>query len=108
MFTVCQRGGCSPHGALDKPLDFDQFLLISRAAVSLGIKKIRVTGGGEPLVRKGIVGFLRELAGLPGLERLVLTTNGLNLAEMAQDLKDAGVQSLNISLDSLEQSGFAT
>ncbi len=103
--VYCVPEGGVPHGALDKPLDFDQFLLISRAAVSLGIKKIRVTGG-EPLVRKGIVGFLRELAGLPGLERLVLTTNGLNLAEMAQDLKDAGVQSLNISLDSLEAERF--
>ncbi len=62
--------------------------------------------GGEPLVRKGIIDFLKELSGLPGLERLVLTTNGLNLAGMAQKLKDAGVQSLNISLDSLEAERF--
>lgn len=93
------------HKLLDKALEFDQFLLIARAAVSLGIEKIRVTGG-EPLIRPGIVDFLRSLTGLPGLERLVLTTNGLNLATMARQLKDAGVQRLNISLDSLQPEGF--
>jgi cyclic pyranopterin phosphate synthase len=70
------------------------------------MEKIRVTGG-EPLVRKGIVRFLEKLSGLPGLKRLVLTTNGVLLKEMAGELKDAGVESLNISLDSLRPNTYA-
>lgn len=86
-------------------LSYEQFLLIARAAVSLGIEKIRVTGG-EPLVRHGIVTFLEQLAKTDGLKQLVLTTNGVKLAGMAQALKDAGVQRLNISLDSLQPALF--
>ncbi len=86
-------------------LSYEQFLLIAEAAVSLGIEKIRVTGG-EPLVRAGIVDFLSELAKTSGLKQLVLTTNGVLLKSMAQALKDAGVQRLNISLDSLRPDMF--
>ena len=86
-----------PHGGI---LRYEELLLVARTAVSLGIEKIRVTGG-EPLVRKGILGFLSRLAGIPGLRQLVLTTNGLLLEEMAEPLKNAGVQRLNISIDSL-------
>ena len=86
-------------------LSYEQFLLIARAAVALGIEKIRVTGG-EPLVRRGILNFLAELTEIPGLKQLVLTTNGVLLPEMAQGLKDAGVQRLNISLDSLQPQMF--
>ena len=87
-------------------LSYEQLLSLTQAAVSLGIKKVRVTGG-EPLVRKGIVEFLGRLAQLPGLEQLVLTTNGLQLPELAGSLKQAGVQRLNISLDSLRPEIFA-
>ena len=101
---------CMPAAGIDKLghaeiLSYEQFLLIAKAAVSLGIEKIRVTGG-EPLVRTGIVPFLEQLANIPGLEQLVLTTNGVRLPEMAQALKDAGVQRLNISLDSLQPAMF--
>jgi cyclic pyranopterin phosphate synthase len=75
--------------------------------VTLGIEKIRVTGG-EPLIRKGIPGFLSRLSGIPGLRQLVLTTNGLLLEEMAEELRSAGVQRLNISLDSLQPEAFAS
>ncbi|MCM2358099.1 MAG: GTP 3',8-cyclase MoaA [Geobacteraceae bacterium] len=92
-----------PHGAI---LSYEELFLIARTAVSLGIEKIRVTGG-EPLVRKGIVPFLARLAKLPGLRHLALTTNGLLLEEMAQGLRAAGVQRLNISLDSLQPDTFA-
>ncbi len=88
-----------------KILSYEEFLLIAKAAVSLGIEKIRVTGG-EPLVRSGILSFLQQLAQISGLKQLVLTTNGVLLAEMAQALKDAGVQRLNISLDSLQADMF--
>lgn len=86
-------------------LSYDELYRISREAVKLGIEKIRVTGG-EPLIREGICGFLARLAGIPGLKQLVLTTNGLRLEEMAEELRSAGVQRLNISLDSLQPEVF--
>jgi cyclic pyranopterin phosphate synthase len=86
-------------------LSYEELYRIARSAVALGIEKIRVTGG-EPLVRKGIVEFLARLAGIPGLRQLVLTTNGLLLGKMADDLRAAGVQRLNISLDSLRPDVF--
>jgi cyclic pyranopterin phosphate synthase len=86
-------------------LRYEELFLVARTAVSLGIEKIRLTGG-EPLVRKGILGFLSRLAGIPGLRQLVLTTNGLLLEEMAEPLKSAGVQRLNISIDSLVPENF--
>lgn len=91
------------HGAV---LSYEELLLISQTAVELGIEKIRITGG-EPLVRHGIVGFLGMLAAIPGLKHLALTTNGLQLAEMATDLYKAGVQRLNVSLDSLQPQTFS-
>jgi cyclic pyranopterin phosphate synthase len=87
-------------------LTYEEFLRVAEAAVSLGIEKIRVTGG-EPLVRKGIVPFLSRLAQLPGLKYLALTTNGLLLADKAAELKEAGIQALNISIDSLQPATYA-
>jgi GTP 3',8-cyclase len=86
-------------------LSYEELLLIAETAVSLGIEKIRVTGG-EPLVRVRIVDFLARLAAIPGLRHLALTTNGLLLEEMAADLFRAGVQRLNVSLDSLNAETF--
>lgn len=86
-------------------LSYEELFLLAEAAVSLGVKKVRVTGG-EPLVRKGVVDFLRRLSGLAGLKELVLTTNGMQLAELAEPLRQAGVQRLNISLDSLRPEVF--
>ena len=87
-------------------LSYDELFRIAESAVALGIEKIRVTGG-EPLVRKGITGFLARLANISGLKQLVMTTNGLYLVNMAEDLRSAGVQRLNISLDSLQPEIFA-
>jgi len=91
------------HGDL---LSYEELYRVAQSFVSLGISKIRVTGG-EPLVRKGVVGFLERLASLPGLKELVLTTNGLMLGELAWALRGAGVARLNISLDSLRPDTFA-
>jgi cyclic pyranopterin phosphate synthase len=101
---------CMPAEGMNKLpradiLSYDELFRIAHAAVALGIEKIRLTGG-EPLVRKGITGFLARLADIHGLRQLVLTTNGLRLEEMAEDLHAAGVQRLNISLDSLQPEVF--
>jgi cyclic pyranopterin phosphate synthase len=87
-------------------LSYEELLQVAEAAVAIGVEKIRVTGG-EPLVRKGIIHFLERLACIPGLQRLVLTTNGTLLPEMAAELRCAGVDGLNISLDSLCPNTFA-
>jgi len=102
---------CRPAGGEEAPtageiLSDDELLLLARTAVGLGIEKIRVTGG-EPLVREGIVELLSRLAVIPGLKKLVLTTNGLHLKESAWALRRAGVESLNISLDTLRPDRFA-
>lgn len=90
----------------DAILSYEELHLIAETAVNMGIEKIRITGG-EPLVRAGIVEFLARLAKLDGLRHLALTTNGLLLPKMAADLFKAGVQRLNISLDSLNEDTFA-
>ncbi len=101
---------CMPQEGIDKVthreiLSYEELLVLSRAVVPLGIEKIRITGG-EPLVRSGILGFLKDLVAIPQLRQLVLTTNGALLAPMAADLRKAGVQRLNISLDSLQEDKF--
>jgi len=87
-------------------LRYEEFLRIVTAATELGIRKIRVTGG-EPLVRKGVIGFLAQLATLPDIDEVALTTNGMLLAGQAQALKDSGVGCLNVSLDSLNGKTYA-
>jgi GTP 3',8-cyclase len=87
-------------------LSFEELLLLSKVAVSLGVEKIRVTGG-EPLLRSGILDFLAELKSLRGLDYLAVTTNGHNLLDTASELKKIGVTSLNVSVDSLDSATFA-
>jgi cyclic pyranopterin phosphate synthase len=88
-------------------VSYEDLYRIARESVALGIEKIRITGG-EPLVRKGIIGFLERVSAIGGLKELVLTTNGMLLREMAAPLRRAGVQRLNVSLDSLKPATFAT
>ena len=82
-------------------LRYEELLQVARVAASLGIEKIRVTGG-EPLVRKGVIGFLEQLNRLPGVKEVALTTNGILLPSMATQVKAAGVNRINMSLDSLQ------
>lgn len=86
-------------------LSLEELLAVARAFVALGVRKIRLTGG-EPLVRPNLIWLLRRLGALPGLEELVITTNGSQLAARARELRAAGVQRLNISLDSLRPQRF--
>ena len=91
-----------PHSAI---LTFEEIERFVRVAAGLGVSKLRITGG-EPLVRRGILGLIEMLAGVPGITDLAMTTNGVLLAEYAQGLKAAGVQRLNISLDTLNREKF--
>jgi len=83
-------------------LNDDELLAVVRMAVSLGFKKFRVTGG-EPLVRPGVVDFIRRLIAMPGVESVQLTTNGTRLPQLARLLFDAGLRRINISLDALNE-----
>lgn len=86
-------------------LSIEELINIGKIAVECGINKIRLTGG-EPLVRKGVLQLCEGLKAINGLEELVLTTNGSRLSEMAKELKAAGVDRINISLDTLNEEKF--
>lgn len=81
----------------------DEILAIARTFVSLGVNKIRLTGG-EPLVRKDVAGIIKKLSALP--VKLTITTNGTRLHEFADLLEECGIHSLNISLDTLDRDKF--
>jgi len=84
----------------------EELARIARVAVGCGVKKLRVTGG-EPLLRKNLPNLIREFAKLPGLEDLALTTNGTELPRLAGALRAAGLERVNVSLDSLDPATFA-
>jgi cyclic pyranopterin phosphate synthase len=86
-------------------LTYEEILRIVRVFAAEGISKVRLTGG-EPLVRKGIVGFISRLSEIEEIKDLSLTTNGVLLKEFSQDLKLAGLKRINISLDSLKKERF--
>lgn len=86
-------------------LTFEEIYRIAAIGTRLGINKIRLTGG-EPLVRKGIIEFIERLCELGTLKDLALTTNGTLLADMGQQLKQAGLQRVNISLDTLDKNKY--
>ncbi len=84
----------------------DEMIAAVEAAASLGITKLRITGG-EPLVKKNILSICRRAAAVEGIREVALTTNGLRLTQMASALREAGVKRLNISLDSLDPEKYA-
>ncbi|QFY41490.1 GTP 3',8-cyclase MoaA [Candidatus Methylospira mobilis] len=86
-------------------LTLEEMLWIAQAFVELGVSKIRITGG-EPLIRRGALPFMRQVGLLPGLNELVMTTNGSQLSESAVELRAAGVKRINISLDTLDPRRF--
>ena len=86
-------------------LDFDEIERIARVFVSLGVKKLRLTGG-EPLLRRDLPGLVAELAAIEGVEDLALTTNGALLPKLAQPLRDAGLQRITLSMDSVDPAIF--
>lgn len=86
-------------------LRYEELLTICRSAVSVGITKFKVTGG-EPLVRKGAVEFMAALKALPGVQSVTMTTNGFALMPALPQLRDMGLDGINISLDTLEREQF--
>ncbi|MBI5561928.1 MAG: GTP 3',8-cyclase MoaA [Deltaproteobacteria bacterium] len=101
---------CMPPQGIDLAeskniLRYEEILRTARIACANGVTKIRITGG-EPLVRRGIVDFLKSLSATPGLVDLSLTTNGVLLKEYAAALKSAGLRRVNVSLDSLNAERF--
>ena len=105
--VYCRTGN---EGALYGDLPFADYLRMARIFAALGIKKIRVTGG-EPLLRNGVIAFVRELAKLRSGDSealdLAMTTNGDLLAEMARPLKDAGLNRITVSMDAVDPERFA-
>lgn len=100
---------CMPEGVQDvglkNILTFEEIWEIVRTGVSLGITHIRITGG-EPLVRKGCVDLIRGIREIPWVETITMTTNGVLLGNYGKQLKKAGVDGVNISLDTLDPEEF--
>jgi GTP 3',8-cyclase len=86
----------------DELLSYEEITQIVRTMAGMGLKRVRLTGG-EPLVRKGIPDLIRLLSAVDGIEDISLTTNAVLLAPMADELRDAGLNRVNISLDSLQE-----
>ena len=105
--VYCRTGN---EGALYAELPFADYLRLARIFTELGIRKVRITGG-EPLLRKGVVEFVRELGKLRTHDGepldLAITTNGHLLAGLAQPLKDAGLNRVTVSMDAVEPEAFA-
>ena len=87
-------------------LSYDEITGFTRVAVNKGINKVKITGG-EPLVRKGIVTLVSMLAEIKGIEDFSMTTNGILLRQFARDLRSAGLQRVNISLDTVDRENFS-
>ena len=90
---------------MEEILSFEEILEIIHQAASLGIRKIKITGG-EPLVRKNCTGLIAKIRETEGIEKVTLTTNGILLPEYIEDLKAAGIDGINISLDTLRKDRF--
>jgi cyclic pyranopterin phosphate synthase len=105
--VYCRTG---TNGAAYSELPFEDYLRMARVLVGLGITKVRLTGG-EPLLRKGVVDFVRDLANLRTVSgdkpEIALTTNGHLLAELTQPLKDAGLDRVTVSMDAVDPERFA-
>ncbi|NRF95225.1 GTP 3',8-cyclase MoaA [Paenibacillus frigoriresistens] len=91
----------------DKILSFDEIERLARIFVSLGVKKLRITGG-EPLLRKDLPSLIRRLNQIDGVEDIALTTNGSLLKKFAVDLFNSGLSRVTVSLDSLDEERFAS
>ena len=90
---------------MENLLTYEEIVQVTEAAAALGIRHIRLTGG-EPLVRRGCVDLVEKIKNVSGIETVGMTTNGVLLAEYAKALKEAGLDSVNVSLDTLDETEF--
>lgn len=103
--TYCMPAqGVAPL-AREDILSYEEILRLVRLLAELGIKKVRLTGG-EPLVRKNLASLVAEIKDIQGIEKVVLTTNGMLLSEQLPELVSAGLDGVNISLDALDEKVF--
>ena len=103
-YCMPEEGVCKKRH--EEMLTEDEMVAVIRVAASLGIQKIRITGG-EPLVKKNILSLCRRIAAVPGIEEVCLTTNGTLLPGLAGPLRAAGVERINLSLDTLDPERYA-
>lgn len=101
---------CMPEAGVEQLshlqiMRFEEMLRLCRILSGMGVKKFKVSGG-EPLVRRGVCDFIADLKRLPGVEQVTLTTNGILLRENLEQLKKAGIDGINISLDTLNEFTF--
>ena len=100
---------CMPEDITFRPaatlLQDDEILTLVKVAASLGVDKVRLTGG-EPTIRRGVVELVRAISAIPGIQRIAMTTNGIRLGELAGPLADAGLCQVNVSIDSLQPDRF--
>jgi len=103
IYCMPEEGVCAMSH--DDILRIEEIETVARVATRIGIKSVRLTGG-EPLVRKGVVDLVHSLHEMPGIENISMTTNGVLLPKMADELKRAGLSRVNISLDTLDPEQF--
>lgn len=101
---------CMPEDGIEfvrrqELLTYEEMLRVVKLLVNLGVEKVRITGG-EPFVRKGLMDFLEDLSKIPSLKGLHLTTNGTMTAKLIPKLKEIGVNSVNLSLDTMDETRF--
>ena len=104
--VYCMPAEGVPKMSHDQVLTYEEMIEIVRACAAEGVHRVRITGG-EPLVRKGLCGFIASLGGIPEIDDISLTTNGILLPGFAADLRNAGIRRINISLDSLKAERYA-
>ena len=100
--TLEDRMEFQPRAAV---LTFEELERVTAVFARMGVRKIRLTGG-EPTVRHGIVELVQRIAAVPGIEQVVMTTNGHLLADLAEPLRAAGLQAVNVSVDTLDPARF--
>ena len=104
--VYCMPPGGSELSRKEEILSLEEILKLIKHGVSLGVNKIRITGG-EPLVRKGIISLVKHITEIKGIDDIAMTTNGVFLKEFATELKSSGLSRLNISLDTMRKDRFA-
>lgn len=103
--VYCMPAEGVPPKTHDDVLRYEEIARLVRIAAGLGIRGVRITGG-EPLVRRGLTGLVAELAAIPGISDLSMTTNGTLLAQHAAELARAGLRRVNVSLDTLDSDRY--